>query len=80
MNRTAYLLERIKTLPMGLWIFSRLLCFKAPYFASIRPTFTQLEKGIGEAKMKKSRRVLNHIGTVIFLFSSRLSTRTIKLW
>lgn len=64
MNRTASLLERIKSLPFGLWIFSRLLCIKAPYFSSIRPTFTHLEPGMGEAKIKKCRRVLNHIGTV----------------
>src|SRR5262245_3367229 len=64
MNKNLALLERIKKWPGGLKIFSRLLCFKAPYFSSIRPTFTVLEQGRGEAVMKKRRAVLNHIGTV----------------
>ena len=64
MNKNLALLERVKKWPGGLKIFSRLLCFKAPYFSSIRPTFTVLEPGRGEAVMKKRRAVLNHIGTV----------------
>lgn len=64
MNKNAQILEKIKKLPFGLWIFSRLICFKAPFFSSIRPTFTTLEPGLGVAFMKKRRAVQNHLGTV----------------
>src|SRR4030095_1193888 len=64
MNKNYALLERLKKWPCGLWLFSRLICLKAPYFSSIRPTFTLLEKGRGEAVMKKRRGGQNHIGTV----------------
>ena len=47
----------------GRWLFSRIVCFKAPYFGSIRPTFDVLETGRSEAHFRKRRRVTNHIGT-----------------
>lgn len=64
MNKYAALLKKFKQLPCGLWIFSRVLCWKAPYFASIRPTFVALEPGYGEAVFRKRRAVQNHLGTV----------------
>lgn len=63
MNKTAQLLQKFKSLPCGLWLFSRVLCLKAPYFGSIRPTFVRLENGYGEARARKRRAVLNHLGT-----------------
>ncbi len=48
----------------GRWLFSKLVCFKAPYFASIRPVFDVLEPGRAIAHMKKRRAVTNHIGTI----------------
>lgn len=50
--------------PGGKWLFSKLVCFKAPYFASIRPRFVALRPGYCEVQIKKRRSVLNHIGTV----------------
>ena len=64
MNTTANLLKKFKNLPFGLWLFTRAICFKAPYFASIHPVFTVLEAGRGEAKIRKKRAVQNHLGTV----------------
>lgn len=64
MNRSAALLEQFKKYPFGLWLFSRTICIKAPYFSTIRPTFTILEPGRGEATFKKRRAVTNHLGTV----------------
>ncbi|RYZ55284.1 MAG: DUF4442 domain-containing protein [Proteobacteria bacterium] len=61
---TLEILNRMKKLPFGLKAFSRIICLKAPYFSSIKPEFTRLEPGIGEAKMEKRRAVTNHIGTV----------------
>ena len=49
---------------VGRWLFSRVICFKAPYFASIRPVFRRLEPGVCEVSFSKRRAVQNHIGTV----------------
>ncbi|MGI9303388.1 MAG: hotdog fold domain-containing protein [Gammaproteobacteria bacterium] len=56
--------RRLSTKPAGKWAFSRLVCWKAPYFGSIRPKFTELRPGYCEVHIKKRRAVLNHIGTV----------------
>ena len=64
MNKNYQILEKIKKWPGGLWIFSKVICFKAPYFSTIKPVFTKLEVGYGEARLKKKRAVQNHIGTV----------------
>lgn len=48
----------------GRWLFSRVVCIKAPYFGSIRPVFDVLEPGRAIARMRKRRAVTNHIGTV----------------
>lgn len=50
--------------PFGHWLFSRAVCFKAPYFGSIRPRMTVLEPGRAEAFIKHRRRITNHLGTV----------------
>jgi len=50
--------------PLGRWLFSRIVCLKAPYFASIRPVFDVLEPGRAVARIRKRRAVTNHIGTV----------------
>jgi len=56
--------KKLSTKPGGKWLFSRVLCFKAPYFSSINPLFVELKPGYCELVVKKRRRVLNHIGTV----------------
>lgn len=48
----------------GRWLFSRLVCLKAPYFGSISPVFDVLEPGRAVARIRKRRAVTNHIGTV----------------
>ena len=63
-NQTLKLWNRLARLPAGKALFSRLVCFKAPYFGSIRPRFVRLEPGMAEVRMKKRRAVQNHIGTV----------------
>lgn len=50
--------------PFGDAIFSRLVCFRAPYFGSIRPRVTALSASRVEVLVRKRRRVTNHIGTV----------------
>lgn len=56
--------RRIARWPAGHWLFSRAVCFKAPYFATIAPRFVALEAGRCEVRMRDRRRVHNHIGTV----------------
>ena len=56
--------RRISQWPAGRWLFSRLVCLKAPYFASIAPRLLTLEPGLGVARIHHRRRVHNHIGSV----------------
>lgn len=56
--------RKVSGTALGRWLFSRAICLKAPYFASIRPTLDVLEPGRAVARMKKRRAVTNHIGTV----------------
>ena len=58
------LYTKITRWPLGHWVFSKAVCFKAPYFSSISPTITRLENGRCEARIHDHRAVRNHIGTV----------------
>ncbi|HET6627821.1 MAG TPA: hotdog fold domain-containing protein [Nocardioidaceae bacterium] len=58
------LYDRVSRLPGGAMIFSRLFTLKAPYFATVRPRFTQLRPNYAELTITKRRRVHNHLGTV----------------
>jgi acyl-coenzyme A thioesterase PaaI-like protein len=55
---------RMSKWPAGKWLFARVICFRAPYFASIRPRFVELRPGLCHVMMRKRRAVQNHIGTV----------------
>lgn len=50
--------------PAGRWLFSRAICFKAPYFGTIAPRIVSLEPNRCEVRIADRRRVHNHIGTV----------------
>lgn len=63
-NFTLRVWQRLSRYPLGKWLFSRLVCLKAPYFGSIRPRFVELRPGHSEVRMNKRRGVKNHIGTV----------------
>jgi hypothetical protein len=64
MNKNYQILQKLKKFPFGLWLFGRVICFKAPFFSTIMPQLIRLDLGFGEAKIKKCRRVENHLGTV----------------
>ena len=63
-NRLLDTWHRLHRWPAGDWLFSRAVCFKAPYFATIAPRITRLEPGRCEATLRHRRKVSNHIGTV----------------
>lgn len=56
--------RRLERLPLGRWLFTRAVCAKAPYFATIAPRFESLEANRCIVAMPDRRRVHNHIGTV----------------
>jgi uncharacterized protein (TIGR00369 family) len=56
--------QRLERFPLGKALFSRVICWKAPYFASIRPRFEEFRPGFARVSMTKRRAVTNHIGTV----------------
>lgn len=58
------LYRKLRRWPAGNWLFSRAVCWRAPYFATIRPLFIDLKPGYASAGMRKRRAVQNHIGTV----------------
>lgn len=58
------LYQNLTRWPLGGWLFSRAICFKAPYFGTISPQFIALRQGYGEARIRNRRRVRNHIGTI----------------
>ncbi|MCL7715717.1 hotdog fold domain-containing protein [Stenotrophomonas mori] len=58
------LYRRLSRWPGGRWLFTRAVCLKAPYFASISPRVTLLEPGRCEGRLADRRKVRNHIGTV----------------
>ena len=56
--------QRLGGSAIGRWLFSRIVCWRAPYFSTIRPTVLRLEPGTAIARMDQRRAVQNHIGTV----------------
>ncbi|WP_243050060.1 hotdog fold domain-containing protein [Dyella sp. RRB7] len=64
MSQALSLYRRLASVPGGRWLYGRLICFKAPYFATIAPRFVALEPGRCEVDIRDRRRVHNHIGTV----------------
>jgi acyl-coenzyme A thioesterase PaaI-like protein len=63
-SQALHLFKRYGASAPGRWLVSRLICLRAPYFASIRPTIDVLEPGRCVVSIRDRRRVHNHIGTV----------------
>ena len=64
MNPALKAWQQFERKPLGKTLFSRFICFKAPYFATINPRFEELKLGLARVSMRKRRKVTNHIGTV----------------
>ena len=57
------LYQRLARRPAGRRLFSFAVCWKAPYFRTVRPVFVELRPGHGEVRARNRRAVRNHIGT-----------------
>ncbi len=64
MSQVLSLWRRTSALPMGRRVFSTLFARKAPYFATVRPSFTVVEPNHVELVVPKRRAVHNHLGTL----------------
>lgn len=58
------LYRRFARFPGGKGLFARAVCWRAPYFGTIRPRVEALDTGRSVWSMRKRRAVHNHIGTV----------------
>lgn len=58
------LYKKFQQYPLGNTLFSRMVCFKAPYFGTVSPTLQSMESGQAVVTFKRRRGVQNHIGTV----------------
>ncbi len=58
------LFQRLGASAPGRWLYSRLICLRAPYFATIAPSILELAPGRCVVRLRDRRRVRNHIGTV----------------
>jgi acyl-coenzyme A thioesterase PaaI-like protein len=56
--------QRASRTALGRWLFAKIVCRKAPYFATIKPRVLELAPGIARFAIKKRRAVENHIGSV----------------
>jgi acyl-coenzyme A thioesterase PaaI-like protein len=56
--------RKLGAYPGGKKLFSLFFARKAPYFASIDPVVQELRPNYCEVKLRKQRKVENHIGTV----------------
>ena len=63
-NSRNFAIQQMTRLPFGHWLFSKAVCFKAPYFGSISPIFTGSKTVVVMQAFKYRRSVHNHIGTV----------------
>jgi hypothetical protein len=64
MNKLMRVYKTCRKFPFGNILFSKLVCFKAPYFGSIKPRFIELKSGDCEIFLKKRRAVTNHLNTI----------------
>ncbi|MGB0368272.1 MAG: hotdog fold domain-containing protein [Flavobacteriales bacterium] len=64
MNRILKLQDKLKSVPFGNSIFSKILARFAPYFTTIKPKVVELRPNYMKASMRKRRAVHNHLKTV----------------
>lgn len=55
--------NKLQRVPLGNWIFTQALCFKAPYFRSVHPLVQELRPGLCRVTAPNRRSVHNHLGS-----------------
>jgi acyl-coenzyme A thioesterase PaaI-like protein len=63
-SKSLAVFQRFGGSAFGRWLFSRLVCRQAPFFATISPLVDELAPGLCVVRLRDRRRVRNHIGTV----------------
>lgn len=76
MNKLLKVYAQCRKMPFGNQIFSKMICFKAPYFRTISPLFKELRPGYCEITMKNKRAVQNHIQSVHAIAMCNISELT----
>lgn len=64
MANTQQLFNRFAAWSGGKWLFSKIICWKAPYFSTIKPLFRDLKPGYCEITVRKRRAIENHLKSV----------------
>ena len=49
---------------LGRWLFARMVCRRSPFFATIRPRFSELRPGLCKVGMRRRRSIENHLGAI----------------
>src|SRR5699024_7680612 len=55
--------QKLSRQPLGRWLFTQGVCFKAPYFRTVHPRIRELRPGLCRVRAPNRRGVRNHIGT-----------------
>ncbi len=63
-NRLMSLWNRCQRLPLGQKVFSRVICWAAPFTGTVRPLVTDLKPGRSTIRMRERRRVRQHLKSV----------------
>lgn len=50
--------------PLGKQIVAKAICYKIPFFKTIRPVFVELRPNYCQATMPKTKQVINHLGSI----------------
>ncbi|HEY8549623.1 MAG TPA: hotdog fold domain-containing protein, partial [Vicinamibacterales bacterium] len=56
--------QRRSTSGLGRWLFTREVCRRSPWFATIRPRFIEMRPTLCRIGMTNRRRIQDHLGTV----------------
>ncbi len=64
MGKTLNIFNRMKNLPGGKRLFSRILTFRVPYFSTIYPRVQELRTGFCRVEIQDRRSIHNHLKSV----------------
>lgn len=64
MSKVLTLWNQLKSSSAGRLLFSKLICWKAPYFSSISPLFDVVKPDYCQVSIHKHRKLMNHINTI----------------